>query len=82
MKELFFNTLWLGGIIVVILFLTHMTLSVISEIKLNIQKKKALEKIQKNSDDLREALEKAIEEMKIEEDKKNKTTKKRENKSK
>lgn len=82
MKELFFNTLWLGGIIVVILFLTHMTLSVISEIKLNIQKKKALEKIKKNSDDLREALEKAIEEMKIKEDKKNKTTKKRENKSK
>lgn len=82
MKELFFNTLWLGGIVVVILFLIHMILSVISEIKLNIQKKKALEKIKKNSDDLRETLEKAIEEMKIEEDKKNKTTKKRENKSK
>lgn len=82
MKELFFNTLWFGGIVVIILFLINMILSVISKIRLNIQKKKTLEAIKENSNSLKEALEKAIEEMKVEEEKKNKTTKKRENKSK
>lgn len=82
MKELFFNTLWFGGIVVIILFLINMILSVISKIRLNIQKKKTLEAIKENSNSLKEALEKAIEEMKAEEEKKNKTTKKRENKSK
>lgn len=78
MKELFFDTLWLAGIIIIILFVFNQIKSTISDIKLDIQKKKVLNTIKENSNELKEMLEKTIEETKeeLKAESKEKSTKK------
>lgn len=87
MKELFFDTLWLAGIIFIILVIFNAIKSTISDIKLDIKKKKALDTIKENSNELKIMLEKAIEETKEElkaenKEKSKKKTTSREKKSK
>ena len=78
MKELFFDTLWLAGIIIIILVVFNAIKSTISDIKLDIKKKKALDIIKENSNELKKILEEAIEETKeeLKAESKEKSTKK------
>lgn len=78
MKELFFDTLWLAGIIIIILVIFNAIKSTISDIKLDIQKKKVLNAIKENSNELKEMPEKTIEETKeeLKAENKEKSTKK------
>ena len=66
MKELFFDTLWLARIIIIILVTFNAIKFTISDIKLDIKKKKTLDTIKENSNKLKKMLEKAIEETKEE----------------